>query len=281
MQISFEIFPPKSILASFALHETVAKLQSVAPEFISVTCGTGGGNPAQTFDTLSAVADTASVPLAAHIPCAGQSRSACLAQARAYADAGITKVVALRGDAEQCQTTEPGFSDALEFTRALTQASDHQVYVAAYPETHPRATSDANDLDVLHQKQDAGAVAAITQFFMEAETFLRFRDKCDRKGITIPIIPGILPVSNWGGVSRMAALCGTEIAPDLATAFARAAREGRADLMALCHATEQCEILAENGVDHLHFYTLNRAQPCLDICRAMGLQPKTKLEKAA
>jgi methylenetetrahydrofolate reductase (NADPH) len=143
------------------------------------------------------------------------------------------------------------------------------------------AQSSQSDLDWLKRKQDAGATAAITQFFFHAEFFLRFRDRAAAQGITLAIIPGILPVQNWAATQAIASRCGTSIAPDLAEGFARAEREGRAEMMAIAQASELCDSLIQNGVEHLHFYTMNKAEVVSAICTALGKAPQQSLRRVA
>lgn len=281
LTVSFEVFAPKSIPASFQLARAVDELALYNPNFISVTCGTGGGANTLTEDTIRALHRQIETPVVAHMTCGAQSKSDLKKQLRDYASQGIAGIVALRGDADPDGAQADYFETVPDFIQAAQTTNDLPCYVAAYPETHPLAPSAQTCLDALKAKQDAGATAAITQFFFEADTFLRFRDRCVAAGITLPLIPGILPVTNWAAAQRMAQQCGTAISADLAEGFARAAREDRAALMATAHSVELCDHLQRHGVDHLHFYTMNRAQPSAQICTALGLSTKPALRQVA
>lgn len=276
--LSFEVFPPKNLDASFHLWDTVQALAAFNPRFFSVTYGAGGSTRSLTQEAACTLRRQSGLPVAAHLTCVDASRREVLTTAQAFKSAGITDIVALRGDPQEDNdhfTSHPeGFANSIELVAALTEIGGFNIRVGCYPESHADAASTAQNIDFLKAKLDAGATEAISQFFFEAETFLRFRDACDAAGIdTTRLTPGILPVSNWASVSRFAARCGANVAPDLATAFDRAAREDRAELFALTHATELCDTLVQEGVDRLHFYTLNRAHLTLQIARALGLKP--------
>jgi len=198
---------------------------------------------------------------------------------------GFTDIVALRGDAPRGAsrfTPHPdGFASSVELIEALAATGRFNIRVGAYPDPHPDAADASADVAWLKRKIDAGASSAITQFFFEADTFLRFRDACAKAGITAPIIPGILPIENWAGVKRFATRCGTPIPGWLDDAFAVAARDGREDLLSIALCTELCDTLRSEGVDDLHFYTLNRPHLTRDVCHALGLVPDLALEKVA
>lgn len=272
-RISFEFFPPQSLDASFRLWETVKALAPLSPEFVSVTYGAGGTTRQLTHEAVSAIQRNYELNVAAHLTCVDASRAETLAIADAYAQAGITEIVALRGDAPKGAAKfaphAQGFAGSHELVAAL--ADRFKVRVGAYPETHPDAASAQADIDYLKRKFDAGAQSALTQFFFEADTFFRFRDACVAAGITQPIIPGILPVQNWAGAKRFAQRCGTSVTPRLDEAFTRAARDGREGLYALAHCTQLCAQLIAGGVQDLHFYTLNRPELSRDVVRALGV----------
>ncbi|MCB5199819.1 methylenetetrahydrofolate reductase [NAD(P)H] [Loktanella sp. TSTF-M6] len=283
--ISFEFFPPKNIAGSFRLWDCVNALSPLAPEFVSVTYGAGGTTRQLTHEAVTAIDKTTGLKVAAHLTCVDATRAETLAIANEYADAGITDLVALRGDAPKgsdgFKPHPEGFASSIELIEALADTGKFTLRVGAYPEKHPEARSQADDIAFLKRKIDAGASAAITQFFFEADTFFRFRDACVAAGITAPIIPGILPVENWKGASKFAAATGTSIPPVIAQAFENATRDGSADLLATALATELCDELLQGGVDHLHFYTLNKPQLTQDVCRALGIAPQARLQNVA
>lgn len=284
-RISFEFFPPQSLDASFRLWETVQVLAPMAPEFVSVTYGAGGTTRKLTHEAVATIKRNYGLNVAAHLTCVDASRAETLEIAAAYADAGITEIVALRGDApkgaERFTPHADGFAGSHELVAALAQTGKFKIRVGAYPEAHPDAANARADIDYLKRKFDAGATSALTQFFFDADTFFRFRDACAAAGISGAIIPGILPVQSWEGAKRFAQRCGTTVPAHLDQAFSRAARDGREALYALAHCTALCERLVSGGVDDLHFYTLNRPELTRDVVRALGITPAVALEKVA
>ncbi|WP_375281609.1 methylenetetrahydrofolate reductase [NAD(P)H] [Pseudooctadecabacter sp.] len=282
--VSFEFFPPKSLPASFRLWDCVQTLAPLDPSFVSVTYGAGGTTRKLTHEAVEAITKTTDLNVAAHLTCVDATRAQTLEIAQTYKAAGVSHIVALRGDppkgAHSFQPNPDGFDGSIDLTRALADRG-FVVTVGAYPETHPDATNAQACIDHLKAKIDAGATRAITQFFFEADTFLRFRDACADAGITAPILPGILPVESWSGVQRFAKACGAHIPALLQDAFDRAEGTDSADLLATAHATELCDDLCAEGVDHLHFYTLNKPELTRDICHALGITPKTALQNVA
>ncbi len=283
--VSFEFFPPKSLEASFRLWDTVQTLAPLAPQFVSVTYGAGGTTRELTRDAVATLHKSSGLNVAAHLTCVGASREETLAVAQDYAKAGVKDIVALRGDPPKgAANFEPhpnGFADSCELISSLADTGNFNIRVGAYPEKHPEAASQKANIDWLKRKIDAGASGAITQFFFEAETFFRFRDACAKAGINAPIIPGVLPIENWSGTLRFAKACGASVPTWLSDAFDKAVRDGREELLATAVATELCSNLMDEGVQHLHFYTLNRPELTRDICHALGVTPKTELRHVA
>jgi len=283
--VSFEFFPPKSLEGSFRLWDCVNTLAPLAPTFVSVTYGAGGTTRKLTHEAVSTIHKTSGLNVAAHLTCVDATRAETLEIAQSYADAGVREIVALRGDAPKGQekfTAHPdGFASSVELIESLADTGQFKIRVGAYPEKHPEAPDQAADIAFLKRKIDAGASSAITQFFFEAETFFRFRDACVKAGITAPIIPGILPIENWNGTQKFSAQCGTHIPQVIHDAFTNATRDGTTDLLATALATELCDELLRGGVDHLHFYTLNRPELTRDVCHALGIAPKARLQNVA
>ncbi|WP_299502673.1 methylenetetrahydrofolate reductase [NAD(P)H] [uncultured Roseobacter sp.] len=273
--VSFEVFPPRSIDASFKLWETAQALAPLEPRFFSVTYGAGGSTRDLTHDAAYTLHKSSGLPVAAHLTCVGASKTETLAIAQRFAKAGVTDIVALRGDAPEDQdsfTPHPdGFANSCELIEALAQSGQFTLRVGAYPEQHPEAASQKANIDWLKAKIDAGADEAITQFFFEAETFLRFRDDCAKAGITAPITPGILPIINWTSARKFALRCGASVPAWLNQAFDTAIRDDRHDLLSTAICTELCSTLVDEGVDALHFYTLNRPEMTRQICHALGV----------
>lgn len=284
-RISFEFFPPQTLDASFRLWEAVQALAPLQPEFVSVTYGAGGATRKLTHDAVTTISRNYGVKVAAHLTCVDASRQETLDIAAAYADAGVTEIVALRGDAPQGSSRfaphPQGFSDSAALIEALAAMGKFTLRVGAYPEPHPDSADTLADVRWLKRKIDAGATSAITQFFFSADTFFRFRDLCVKEGITAPVIPGILPIQNWASTKRFAARCGARIPGRLDEAFTMAARDGREDLLALTQCTGLCDRLLQGGVENLHFYTLNRPNLTREVVRALGMTPELALEKVA
>jgi methylenetetrahydrofolate reductase (NADPH) len=257
----------------------------MGPRFISVTYGAGGTTRDLTHEAVTTLHKTTGLPVAAHLTCVNATKEETLNIANSYAEAGINQIVALRGDPPKgsggFQKHPEGFADSCELISALADTGKFTLRVGAYPEKHPEATDHKADVEWLKRKLDAGATEALTQFFFEAETFLRFRDACADAGITAPIIPGILPIENWKGVKKFSAACGTSIPAWLDDAFDKAIRDNRQDLLATALCTELCDELLREGVEDLHFYTLNRPELTRDVCHAIGVTPQVKLENVA
>jgi methylenetetrahydrofolate reductase (NADPH) len=284
-RISFEFFPPQSLDASFKLWEAVQVLAPLEPHFVSVTYGAGGVTRKLTHEAVATIGKNYGLNVAAHLTCVGASRAETMEVAESYATLGVKEIVALRGDppkgTDRFQPHPDGFSDSVELVQALADTGKFKIRVAAYAERHPDAADPLADITWLKRKIDAGASSAITQFFFEAETFLRFRDLCVKEGIHVPIIPGILPILSWEGTKRFAARCGAAIPARLDESFHYAIRDGREDLLSLTHCTTLCERLISEGAADLHFYTLNRPVLTRDVVRVLGLAPDLALEKVA
>ena len=283
--VSFEFFPPKNLEGSFQLWDTVTTLAPLQPSFVSVTYGAGGTTRQLTHEAVTTIHKTSGLTVAAHLTCVDATRAETLAIADSYADAGVTEIVALRGDPPKgsggFRPHPEGFASSVELVEALAATGKFRIRVGAYPEKHPDAADARADVEHLKRKIDAGAHSAITQFFFQPETFFRFRDACAAAGITAPIIPGILPVVSWAGARKFAQACGAHVPPTLNTAFENAARDGTTALLATAVATSLCDRLIEGGVEHLHFYTLNRPDLSRDVCHALGLQPAPRLQNVA
>lgn len=283
--VSFEFFPPQSLEASFRLWDTLGTLAPLAPEFVSVTYGAGGTTRTLTHEAVKTIHSNFGVKVAAHLTCVDATREETLAIADSYAEAGVTQIVALRGDPPKgagAFTPHPdGFASSVELIEALARTGKFTLRVGAYPDPHPDAPDMAACVDFLKRKIDAGATSAITQFFFEADTFFRFRDACVAAGIEAPIIPGILPINNWTRVRRFASACGAVIPAWLDEAYAAAIRDGREDLLSTALCSELCTDLIEGGVGDLHFYTLNAPDLTRDVCAALGVTPKLSLAEVA
>ncbi|OWY03341.1 MULTISPECIES: methylenetetrahydrofolate reductase [NAD(P)H] [unclassified Thioclava] len=284
-KVSFEFFPPKTLDASFRLWETAQVLAPLKPEFTSVTYGAGGTTRKLTHEAVGTIHKNYGLNVAAHLTCVEATKAETMDIVDAYAEVGVTEIVALRGDPPQGAkhfTPHPeGFASSVELIEALAEDGRFTIRAGAYPEPHPDAADNMADVRWLKRKVEAGATSAITQFFFEPETFFRFRDACEREGIDAKIIPGILPIQSWKGAKKFAQSCGTSIPAWVEEAFEAAIRDGREHLLATALCTELCDKLIEGGVEDLHFYTLNRPGLTRDVCHALGVTPDTVLEKVA
>ena len=277
LKVSFEFFPPKTEEMEQTLWSSIARLAPLDPAFVSVTYGAGGSTRERTHRTVKRILDETALKPAAHLTCVEASRDEVDDVIRGYWDAGVRHIVALRGDPPTGfgdYTPRPdGYANATELTAAIKRIADFEVSVGVYPECHPQSSGLDFDLDVLRQKVDAGATRGISQFFFEPETYLRFRDAVFDAGIDIELTPGIMPVTNFKGLRRMAAACEADIPEWLGSLF-----EGLDDdaetrkLLASAVAVEQCLGLEREGVENFHFYTLNRADLVFAICRILGLK---------
>ncbi|WP_136635063.1 methylenetetrahydrofolate reductase [NAD(P)H] [Pseudooceanicola onchidii] len=283
--VSFEFFPPQNLEASFRLWDTVQVLSPLAPRFVSVTYGAGGTTRDLTRDAVATLHKNSGLNVAAHLTCVKATKEETLEIANTFAEAGVTEIVALRGDPPKDEgkfTVHPGgFESSVELIAALKDTGKFTIRVGAYPEKHPEAATATADVEYLKRKFDAGADEALTQFFFDKEHFLRFRDACVKAGIDKPIVPGIMPIENWKGIRRFAVNTGTTIPAWMDDAFEKAARDGRQDLLATAICTEMCTDLLGEGVDKLHFYTLNRPELTRDVCHALGVTPQVQLENVA
>lgn len=275
--VSFEFFPPKSDAMAETLWRSIETLAPLRPRFVSVTYGAGGSTRERTHATVERLVRETDLTPAAHLTCVGASRGEIDEVARAYWDAGVRHIVALRGDpSEPGQAYVPhdqGYANAAELVAGLKNVAPFDISVAAYPEVHPDSDCPDSDLDNLLRKIDAGADRAITQFFFSAENFFRFRDRVAARGVDIEIVPGILPVSNVAQTRRFAGICGAAIPDWMDSLF-----EGLDDLpaarqlVAATIAGELCGQLYAGGVRHFHFYTLNRAELAYAICHMLGVR---------
>ena len=280
IDVSFEFFPPKTEKMEETLWESITTLAPLQPRFVSVTYGAGGSTRERTHATVARIARETDLTAAAHLTCVGATREEVDEVARAYWDAGIRHLVALRGDPPEAgakyQQHPGGYANAAELVAGLKKIAAFDISVAAYPECHPDSGTVAADLDNLKRKVDAGANRAITQFFFSPEAFFRFRDAVARAGMDIEIVPGILPVSSVAQTRRFADQCGATIPVWMDAIF-----EGLDDhpearkLIAATVAAELCGQLYAGGVRHFHFYTLNRAELSYAICHLLGVRAQT------
>ena len=285
IRFSFEFFPPRDAAMEARLWQTVSRLAPLQPSFVSVTYGADGSTRERTHDIVRRIHDETGLVSAPHLTCVGASREQVLDIARRYWDAGIRHIVALRGDppkgSDHYVPHPDGFAYACDLVAGLRTVGDFEISVAAYPEVHPEASSAQADLENLKRKVDAGASRAITQFFFDPAVFLRFRDAAAAAGISVPIVPGILPITRFPQITKFAAACGASI-PD----WLRARFEGLEDdadtrrLISASVAIDMVETLRRHGVSDFHFYTLNRAELVYAICHCLVHGPAPQVAYA-
>lgn len=294
VNVSFEFFPAATPDGGDKLAGCAAQLAALQPRFVSVTYGAGGTTQERTHAAIDRLIDETDLAVAGHLTCVGATKDETNAVIDGYLQAGVRHIVALRGDAPEGQahgpegqadgpadgTVEGGYADAADLVAGIRRRLDQtggpavEISVGAYPEVHPRAASAEADLDSLRRKLDAGADRAITQFFFDTDVFLRFLDRARSAGITQPIVPGIMPVTSFAGITRFAERCGTEIPDWMHDLFGGLddVPEVR-QLVAATVAAEQCRRLAEHGITDFHFYTMNRPELTSATCRILGIKP--------
>jgi methylenetetrahydrofolate reductase (NADPH) len=276
--LSFEFVPPRTDAMEQRLWHCIRRLAPLAPRFVSVTCGAGGSTQGSTRSTVLRLKRETDLVPAAHLTCVGATREDVDALALSYWDAGVRHIVALRGDpsaAAADYTPHPGgYAHAGDLVAGLRRIADFEISVAAYPETHPTALSPEVDLDNLKRKLDAGATRAITQYFFDTSTCLRFLDRCQAVGITAPIVPGIMPVSNYEQIVRFSALCGVTVPGWLTSLFEDTSRNPELRrIVASIVAVEQIRSLQAYGINEFHVSTLNRSDLTYAITHILGARP--------
>jgi methylenetetrahydrofolate reductase (NADPH) len=279
LSVSFEFFPPKTPESEEALWRAITRLVPLAPTFVSVTYGAGGSTRERTHRTVKRILDETGIRPAAHLTTVGATRAEIDDVADAYWASGVRHLVALRGDpptgAAKYEPTPGGYAFASDLVAGLKARHDFDVSVATFPEGHPDSRSLDAELDNLKRKIDAGASRAITQFFFDNWTYLRFVDAARKAGIEVPIIPGIMPVTNFAQMTKFAAMAGASVPRSMAPLFEGLENDVETrKLVAITVAAEQVRRLAEAGVHEFHFYTLNRADLTYALCHILGLRPK-------
>ncbi len=278
--VSFEFFPPRTAEMETQLWNAIRRLAPLQPRFVSVTYGAGGSTRDRTHATVRRIIEETQLSPAAHLTCVGASREAVNSVIRDYWQAGVRHIVALRGDmpeigAPYCAHAD-GYQTTAELVRGIRAVAPFEVSASAYPEKHPDSPSLEWDLDVLKAKIDAGAVRAITQFAFESAVYARFRDRAHRAGVDIPIVPGLMPATNFKGVVRMAKRCGATIPPWLGALYEKLDDDLESrKLVAAAVLVEQVRELKAEGFDQFHFYTLNQAELTFAVCNVLGIKPAT------
>jgi methylenetetrahydrofolate reductase (NADPH) len=278
IRVSFEFFPPKTEEMELKLWDAIKRLEPLSPGFVSVTYGAGGSTRDRTHHTiLRLLAETGLKP-AAHLTCVAAPRCEIDEIVRRYWQAGVRHIVALRGDMPDggaYAAHAEGYRTTPELVAGIRAVGDFAVSVSCYPEKHPESPSLEHDLDLLKKKVEAGATRAIGQFCFSTEALARFRDRADRWGISVPIIPGLMPSTNFNGIARMAGRCGASIPGWLAALYDGLDHDLESRrIVASAVLAEQVDELHAYGFEQFHFYTLNQADLTYATCRILGLQPK-------
>jgi methylenetetrahydrofolate reductase (NADPH) len=281
INVSFEFFPPKNDEMEEKLWQVVSNLKNLKPSFVSVTYGAGGSTRERTHQTIKRIIDETELKPASHLTCIAASKNEIAEILRNYWEIGVRHIVALRGDmpasSANYQLHPDGYQHANELVSGIKkladQKMDFEISVAGYPEKHPQAKNFDEDIDNLKRKVDAGANRIITQFFFDADVYFSFVEKCQKRGISVPIVPGILPVSNVKQTKHFAQMCGAKIPKWMGEIFAGLdEKQDTRQLIAGVVAVELCRILHNGGVDDFHFYTLNRSELTTAICHVLGVR---------
>lgn len=284
--VSFEFFPPKGEKGLNALLQTANDLAHCAPCFVSVTYGAGGTTQDRSLRTVKNLLRETRLPVAAHLTCVDATKTEVDQVAERFRQEGVRHIVALRGDGGEPGTPfEPhpgGYRNAAELVAGLRRLGDFEISVAAYPEKHPDSPDWDADLDNLKRKLDAGATRAISQFFFSADAFLRFRDRAAAAGITAPLVPGILPITNVAQTRKFAKACGASVPHSIEQVFdGLDTHPGTRQLVAATVAADLCSQLRAGGVREFHFYTLNRAEMTKALCHMLGKRAPAEVQVAA
>jgi len=274
--LSFEIFPPKSEQGDVSLVDHLDKLMSRSPAFVSCTYGAGGSTQSRTIELCRMIQERWNVAATAHFTCVGATREQLTDWLDRAADAGIRNIMALRGDPPVGQTEFQPVAGGIRYANELVTLirathPEFGIGVAGYPEKHPEAPNLPADLDNLKRKVDAGANAIYTQLFYQNEHFLRFRDAAEIAGIDVPVIPGIMPITEFARVKKIISLSGTAIPNELLSSLEAVQDDKQAQFdLGVQYTTQQCQDLIDEGIPGIHFYVLNRSEATLQILETLG-----------
>jgi len=277
--VSFEFFPPRTAEMEEQLWRSVKRLEPLGPDFVSVTYGAGGSTRERTHATVKRIVEETTLKPAAHLTCVAATRGEIDDVVRSYWQAGVRHIVALRGDMPELEARyaahPEGYASTPELIEGVRAIAPFAVSVSCYPERHPDSPSFEHDLDLLKRKVEAGASRAITQFCFNSDAIARLRDRADRWGISVPIVPGLMPSTNFKSIAHMAARCGASIPGWLARLYEGLEHDLESRrIVASAVLAEQVMELHAHGFDRFHFYTLNQADLTYATCRILGLVPK-------
>jgi methylenetetrahydrofolate reductase (NADPH) len=287
LSVSFEFFPPKNARMEEALWSSIKRLEPLQPQFVSVTYGAGGSTRERTHDTVARLVNETELNPAAHLTCVSATRQEVDQVIDDYEKIGVKHIVALRGDPAEgvgaLYTPHPqGYQSSVDLVASICARGNMEVSVSAYPEKHPESPDWDADIDMLKRKADAGATRAITQFFFDNDLFEAYLERVAKAGITIPVVPGLAPVHSFKGLSKFAKNCGATIPPAIAERFAGLDDDPKThELVAAATAAEQVHDLMDRGINHFHFYTMNKADLVFAICHLIGIRPDQQPEPAS
>jgi methylenetetrahydrofolate reductase (NADPH) len=284
--VSFEFFPPKTAEMETQLWNAIGRLAPLRPHFVSVTYGAGGSTRDRTHATVKRIVEETELRPAAHLTCVGASREDVDSVIRSYWKAGVRHIVALRGDMPELGQAyaahERGYRSTAELVAGIRKIAPFEVSVSAYPEKHPDSASLDWDIEILKAKVDAGASRAITQFAFDCDFFPRLRERAVKAGIEVPIVPGLMPTTNFKGVARMAGRCGATVPSWLSSLYQGLENDLESrKLVASAVLVEQVRQLKAEGFDQFHFYTLNQAELTFAVCNILGIKPAEQVSASA
>ncbi|MDA0782378.1 MAG: methylenetetrahydrofolate reductase [NAD(P)H] [Rickettsiales bacterium] len=276
-KVSFEFFPPRTDNGVEKLKENISLLEKLSPAYCSVTYGAGGSTQEKTYEIVKYIKENTSIKPAAHLTCVNATRDEINNVAKSYLDIGVNKIVALRGDVPGgtgiYEPSVEGYAYADNLVKGLVELGDFDISVAAYPEVHPQAPDAVFDLEHLKRKIDAGAKRAITQYCFDTDKVLRFIDKARAIGIDAPIVPGVVLMNGFEQLISFSKRCGANIPEWMFDIFSGADQSPEiCDMASVAVAAEQCRLLMQEGINEFHFYTLNRANPTIAVCRLLGVK---------
>lgn len=274
--LSFELFPPKTVAGDAALFKHVERLMTLGPSFVTCTYGAGGSTQKKTLDIVEQVKQRFDVPVASHLTCVGSTVDQLRGYLTEAQSRGVDNIVALRGDPPRGETEFEAVEGGLRYANEMVELireefSDFGVAVAGYPETHQEAPSPEVDLQNLQRKVDAGADVVITQLFYDNDDFFKFRDRYDAAGIRVPLVPGILPVTNLAQIERISSMCGARLPADFVEALSEQSDDEGQFQVGVEQATRQIQGLVDNGVPGVHFYVLNKSQATSAVLNGVNL----------
>lgn len=287
LRFSFEFFPPKSEEAEGQLWQCISELSRFQPHFVSVTYGAGGSTQAPTLSTVARLIADTPLSTASHLTCVGATKEEVREVVRTFQSAGVRHFVALRGDPADGVGTayrphDGGFANAAELVAGLKGMGDFEISVSAYPEKHPESPDVSADIDMLKRKVDNGADRALTQFFFDNDVYERYLERVRAAGISIPIVPGIMPVQNLGQLKRFASACGASVPKWLEDRFSGLEDKPQARAVVAAElAAEQIDDLRRRGASEFHFYTMNKAPLVSSVLSLLGLRQDQRLETGA